>query len=613
MPAFKRFGPGDQVDNVLVLEPQYELASGSAGWRGSPEGSASLSLYGGSRRRGSVFSSIEYQSFAPNASQTGNPRRGFPLTASVNLATVRNEALNFSLVSSTRWGEEHWDVLQRLYQDYYSVSPEYVTSSYDYLCLYFNKDSRNLLVDDQQDDGSNFLFPSASFTLESWIKPFVTASATNDFTIQSINDSCWFGITGSTGRLLLSGSVGVSFTSSFGPSANRWSHVAFSYDSATRTGSFYINSQFAGNYLSPSASIAPVGGASFLSIGNRVESDSVGFGNTVGSVRRAFHGLIGESRFWEAARRPTDFSSTSYRRLTGSEVAGPLAYMMLNEGPAIGKIGAVGNVILPGSGVLDYAGRARARRGDFSVARMVGFNDRVGPVWHPNDNVSFFPTKQFTPSSLSHTNGVAQNWGPVASNAADKALVIDVPSAFYGRQIVPGSVRMVCRGYEQFGFVRTLVDDGRGGLYVSGSVCSSSIADREEYTGVGWNKVGNVFYGEGLVVIRDPSMLDFGRDDGAFRDPNSTLSLGFRGDSRVPVKTLMCRIDHGEFNCSNNPTFYSTGSAGERLQRHPSGSVRATTVGIYNSDRELVAVARFADPVRIRARDRINLRIRMDF
>jgi len=81
----------------------------------------------------------------------------------------------------------------------------------------------------------------------------------------------------------------------------------------------------------------------------------------------------------------------------------------------------------------------------------------------------------------------------------------------------------------------------------------------------------------------------------------------------VPVKTLMCRVGRGEFNCTNNPTFFATGSAGERLVRHPSGSIRATTVGIYNSDRELVAVARLADPVRIRARDRINIRIRMDF
>jgi hypothetical protein len=102
-------------------------------------------------------------------------------------------------------------------------------------------------------------------------------------------------------------------------------------------------------------------------------------------------------------------------------------------------------------------------------------------------------------------------------------LVLDVPSAFYGRGLVPGSVRMTCRAFESFGLIRTLVDDGRGGLYLSGSAASGSRIVSDVYAGVGWNKVGNVFYGEGLAVIKDPSLLDFGRTDGAFIDPTSTL------------------------------------------------------------------------------------------
>ena len=50
MPVFKKLGPGDQIDNVLVLEPHWDLASGSSGWRGSPEGSASLNAFGGAHR-----------------------------------------------------------------------------------------------------------------------------------------------------------------------------------------------------------------------------------------------------------------------------------------------------------------------------------------------------------------------------------------------------------------------------------------------------------------------------------------------------------------------------------------------------------------------------------
>lgn len=613
MPAFKRFGPGDQIDNVLVLHPAYDLVSGSQGWRGSPEGSSSLSLYGGARRRPGVFSSIQYQSHAPNVSQTGDPTRGQPMTASVDIAYMTNEALNLSQVTRNRWGEEHWDVVNRLFDDYRAISSEYVTASYDYYCLYFNRDSLNVVVDDVQGDSSAFLTPSASFTVESWIKPFATSSLTNDFTIQSANGSFWFGITGSVGRLMLSSSIGVSVTSTVDLAVNRWNHVAFSYDSSTQTGSFLINMSFAGNVLSPSASLTPGSPSSFLSIGNQVASDAVGFATAVGRARRAFHGLIGESRYWEGARTQAQVSASAFSRLTGSAAGGPFAYLMFNEGPLVGALGIASQALVAGSGAIDYAGVARSRRGDYSVARLGGFGDRVGPVWHPNDNVAFRPTKVRAIGTVPATHGTSQNWGPVASSDLRQMLVVDVPTAFYGRQVVPGSVRMVCRAFESFGLVRTIVDDARGGLYLSGSVCSSSLANREEYAGVGWNKVGNVFYGEGLIVIRDPTLLDFGRTDGAALAPTDTLALSFRGDSRVPVKTLMCRIDHGEYNCTTNPTFFTTGSAGERLRRHASGSIRVSTVGIYNSDRELVAVARLADPVRIRVRDRINIRLRLDF
>ncbi len=609
MPAFKRFGPDDQIDNVLVLQPEYTLVSGTAGWSGSPEGSASLFLYGGARRRPGVFSQIEYQSFAPNVSQTGNPTRGQPLTASVSLAMARNEPLNISLRSDTRWGEEHWDVLRRLYEDYRPMDPDYVTGSYDHYCLYFRDTSRNVVACELLNAGSLPIVPTGSFLLESWVKPFLTGSGPS--TIQSMNRNFWFGLTGSNGLLMLSGTFST-HTSSVTVPVRRWSHVAVSYDSSTLTGTFYINLQFAGTFVSPSASFVGAEDA-YYSIGNKLDnvgsSDfSQGFAQVTGTSGWSFDGFIGETRVWHQLRSFAEVSSSAFHRLTGSELTGPVSCFQFTEGP-LAKV----RTYSFGSGALDYSGRALGRGGDRVIGELRGFSDRVGPVWHPSDNVSFFVPKQLVPLSLTYADASSQAWGPTASDEVRRMLVIDVPSAFYGRQVVPGSVRMTCRAFEQFGLVRTLVDDTRGGLFLSGSACSSSLETREDYAGVGWNKVGNVFYGEGLVVIRDPALLDFGRDDGAFNDPSSTLGFVFRGDSRIPVKTLMCRVDHGEFNCTTNPTFFVTGSAGERLVRHPSGSIRVTSVGIYNSNRELVAVARLADPVRIRARDRMNIRIRMDF
>lgn len=600
MTAFKKFTAADQLDNVLILQPRYDLASGSQGWHGSPEQSGSLSLYGGARRRPGIFSSIEYQSHAPNARQTGNPRRGQPLTSSVNVVYMTDEVLNVSQVGSTRWGKEHWDVTQRLYQDYHSIDPDYVTSSYDHYCLFFHGTSRNMVVDPLFDPGiTRVFYPTGSVCVESWVKPFTLGRAGPDYTIAAFSGSFWFGLNAADGTPKLVTSFGQTVTSSVAPPIRRWSHLAVSFDATSQTGSVLLNFSEVARFSTVSASLtANTGALGYLTIGNSTDA-RVGATTdmtTVTGALAAFDGFVGETRIWSSARTQTQLSASASSRVTGG-FDRFLSLLQFNEGPLYS--------VSPypiGSGAIDQAGLGR----NFGQASLNSFSDRVGPVWHPSDNRSFVVPKQFPQTQFFGGSVIG------SPTQVHRMLVTSIPGAFTGRGVVPGSVRMTCRAFESFGLIRTLVDDGRGGLYLSGSACSSSLQTREDYHGVDWTKVGNVFYGEGLAVIRDQSLLDFGRTDGAFNDPTNTFQLSFQGDSRIPVKTLMCRIDHGEFNCSSNPTFFVTGSAGERLRRHPSGSIRVSTVGLYNRDRDLVAIARLADPVRIRSRDRLNIKLRLD-
>lgn len=613
MPAFKRFGLGDQLDNVLILNPKYDLASGSNGWHGSPEGSASLNLYGGNRRApGRVVADIRYQPIYPDAAQFGQQVRGMPMTASVHNVWMTNEPLDLSVRSPERWGNEHWDTVQRLYSDYYAVDPDYVTGSYDHYCMYFHGGSTNVVSENlSPDDVNNSIGLTGSFCIESWIKPFTTSSATSDFTVNAIASNFWFGITGSSGLLALSSSR-ETVTSSFGPTIDRWNHVAVSFDSNSLVGTFYINNTFAGSFTLPAALLRTVSATQRYTIGNQTEYiGGAEVAGATGSIRRSFHGFIGETRIWKSSRTAAQISGTSGGRLTGSALAQTSTTIWFNEGP----LTDCNFYPAPGSGGLDQGRLANGYNTDM-IWRMNAFDARSGPTWHPNDNVAFMVPKQRAPA-LTEWSGMSTN-GAVAERSADlsRMIVIDVPNAFYGRQIFPGSVRLECRAWSAAShqLVRVLVDDGRGGLYLSGSACSSSLANREDYAGVGWNKVGNVFYSEGLITIKDPALFDFGRTDGASSHSNDTLQLSFRGDSRIPVKTLMCRVDRGEFNATLNSTFRDTDDDdGVWERRHTSGTVRVTTVGLYNSDRELIGVARLADPIRLRDRDRVNIKIRMDF
>lgn len=638
MPAFKKFGPDDLLDNVLVLEPRYELASGSSGWHGGPAGSGSVALYGGARRSSAgVVGPITYQPFHQGTAQFGPVVRSEPQTSSVNFVWMINQPLSAPQRNTTNWGQEHFATVMRLYDYYGALDADYVTASYDYYCLYYQKDSNNVVW--YQPPAAVNIFLTASFTVEAWVKPFLTSSAVQDFTIASMNQVFWFGITGSTGKLQISSSFGA-FTASIGPAINRWSHVAFAYDATTQTGSFTVNMNDAGSIVQSTFSASLGSFLPAFTVGNQFSGSTSGLGDEFnipfnndytrkGVPRRAFHGFIGETRLWYRRRSVTELSSSMGIPLTGSALTGSglVICSKFDEGPLV-TFPIDLNGLAPtrmGSGTVEECAMAAisasATNHRYPWGWILSFDDRTAPVWHPNDNVNFTPVKRLEHPPTSTSNLIVSRtmnqtfltgtgYGQVNS-----MLVLDIPSAFYGRQISPTSLRLTCRAYSSasFGLVRTLVDDGRGNLYLSGSACSSTLGNREDYPGVQWNKVGNIFYGEGLVVIRDPALFDFGRTDGSSADPANTLQLSFRGTSRVPVKTLMCRLEPGEFNCTLNPTYWSADADLRRIPRHASASIRISTVGIYNSDREIVAIARFAEPVRKRPRDRINLKLRLDF
>lgn len=630
MSAFKRFGPGDQIDNVLVLEPSWVLASGSSGWRGSPEGSASVSLYGGyNRQPGGVVQEYRFQRTIQGTDSFGVLARSEPITASVNYVYMTSDERGISERNNTRWGYEHWKTVSRLFDYYERRSPDYVTSSYDHYCLFFNSGSNNIVsIYDQKDFAGNTYvgIPTGSFTLEAWFKPMSSGSVGNNLTIVAKGNGYKLFIDGDSGRLcwsMQSGSslIVASVTSSAALTLNEWHHAAVTFDSSTRSGTLYQDLTQVGSFVYPgyrmknpnnftgSFHIGAEWGGTITQQGTLFKRffedptiSAAGLANTV------FHGFIGNVRLWGTKKTLSQLSGTHNVRLTGSALGNPLLMdIRLSEGPLSDAApdtdvgGTLSRYLYAGkgSGTMNWAAAAQGVAPDFGG--LYGFN-RSGPVWHPNDNPKFYVQKE---EAITFASGTG--WYK-ASNPVQRMRVVSVPQGISGRGIVPNSVRMTDKTWNDptVGLVRTLVDDGRGGLYLSGTV---------GHTGsVAWNKVGNVFYSEGLIVIKDPAMLDFADPSVALTtDPTNIFQLEFRGQSRVPVKTLMCRIDRGELNASLNPTFYRTEEDGDRVRRHPSGSVYVTTVGIYNSDRELVGVARLAEPLRVRPRDRMNIKLRMDF
>ena len=223
--------------------------------------------------------------------------------------------------------------------------------------------------------------------------------------------------------------------------------------------------------------------------------------------------------------------------------------------------------------------------------------------------------------------------------------LINVPSIFYGSSIKKGSV--VLNFYHTGTLIAQCVDKGRNGSLV-------------EVTGSNTGKIaGTVLYNEGVLLLTGSWNLHSGTETfaGVADEPkwiyfaagandslaagsiaSSSFGLKLQGVNYIPTMTMFANARRGRINHSNNPTFIkqgqtkvlSTGSAGYRENDQleiqnivsssypdPTGSFDKHTyissVGIYDKNKNLIAIAKLATPVRKREEDDLTFKIKMDF
>lgn len=226
--------------------------------------------------------------------------------------------------------------------------------------------------------------------------------------------------------------------------------------------------------------------------------------------------------------------------------------------------------------------------------------------------------------------------------------LITIPSIFYGSSIRKGSVS--CKWYVTGTVIAELQDIRQNGELIqvgpSGSVGSGSVA-------------GTILYKEGFILLTGswslhPTYTDlFGiglsyyppswkyfmhtGSDETNRVVSSSFLLDFEGTSYIPTITMLAHAQQGELNHSNNPTYVEYGQE----QRLTTGSYayiensdiviknmvsssfvdeepdfKKTTyiskIAIYDEQKNLIGVAKLANPVRKRELDSYTFKLKMD-
>jgi hypothetical protein len=123
-------------------------------------------------------------------------------------------------------------------------------------------------------------------------------------------------------------------------------------------------------------------------------------------------------------------------------------------------------------------------------------------------------------------------------SSSNQVVFFDISNLYYGNRILPGSFSMTDSSLSgSAGRVGvTLRDDGFGNIYRADSQTENA----------SWNSVGNIFYSEGVVVIKSPHLFFYGKD---------SYDMSFKGEFKLHSAKYEILAPTGLLNSSSNPTY----------------------------------------------------------
>ncbi len=220
--------------------------------------------------------------------------------------------------------------------------------------------------------------------------------------------------------------------------------------------------------------------------------------------------------------------------------------------------------------------------------------------------------------------------------------LVSVPTIFYGSQIKKGTINL------RYYITGTLVGQARdenkdGSIYSvfgadSGSVIGLALYNEGFLILTGTTRLNPSFSDTYLPANDYPKWVYFAQSiSGSIIAPDSSFIMEMSGTSTTQTLTMFANARKGQLNQSNNPTFLqystnnyaSTGSKtyieSDKLQiknvvsssyPDPTGSFEKTTyiskVGVYDENKNLIAIAKVATPVKKTVERDFTFKIKLD-
>jgi len=94
---------------------------------------------------------------------------------------------------------------------------------------------------------------------------------------------------------------------------------------------------------------------------------------------------------------------------------------------------------------------------------------------------------------------------------------------------------------------------------------------------------------------------------------NRIQDISFNNTVELNSTIYFCRANNNEFNYSSNPTYLNSSEIRVKNTTSDNPVAYITTVGLYSSDNELLAVAKLSEPLKKDPNTELTIRVRLDY
>lgn len=179
--------------------------------------------------------------------------------------------------------------------------------------------------------------------------------------------------------------------------------------------------------------------------------------------------------------------------------------------------------------------------------------------------------------------------------SSNQVCFFNISNLYYGQSIKPQSFVVTDESLSgSSGAIKiTLRDDGYGNIYRADALTPHAT----------WASVGNLYYNEGIAVVKSPHLFFFGQEG---------FDMEMRGVNSVHVMNFNLLAPSGYLNKSTNPAFMPV-SASFSLTDNEKDFVYISNIDLRDENMNVVAKAQLAQPIMKRPSNNIMFKVKFDW